>query len=389
MKRRGGNGPIGVDIGGSSVKLLQLVNRDGRPAIQAAARFELPAESADPMERVQTLHDGLAKALSHHAFRGTDCVAALGCADFQMKSIRLPRMPPEELASAVEFEARERFNTGDGGEFRFIPAGEVRHGNDLKEEIIVFAAREGAVQETLQLLESLKLRPIAVDLTPCAMARSFVRFLRRAEDATAVNVFVDVGWQNTAIAMTRGTDLCFLKILDVGGRSFSTAVAQALSLTLPEARDLRIRIIRENSGRRNDDQRDGHGDLTNQTPAEIRARASDAVRPLVERIARDVQLCLRYFAVTFRGNRPESLTFVGGEAHEPALMEIIAPTLDVPCMIGYPLRGMDGTQEMSARDARTLAPCWAVACGLALRGTPWVGGPRPKAGTRAPEAAAV
>lgn len=385
MKRRGGCGPIGVDIGGSSVKLLQLVDRDGRPSIQAAARFELPAEAADPVERAQALHQGLSKALSTHAFRGCDAVSALGCADFQMKSIRLPRMPPDEMTSAVEFEARERFNTGESGEFRFIPAGEVRHGNDLKEEVIVFAAREGAVQETLQLMESLKLRPIAVDLTPCAMARSFVRFLRRAEDAAAVNVFVDAGWHSTAIAMTRGTDLCFLKILDVGGHAFSSAVGQALSLPLPEACDLRVRIMREYCGRR-----EGGDEPTFQTPAEIRARASDAVRPLVERIARDVQLCLRYFAVTFRGNRPESLTFVGGEAHEPTLMDIIAPALDVPCMIGYPLRGMDGTQEMSSRDARTLAPCWAVACGLALRGTPWVGGPRPKAGARAPaETAAV
>ncbi len=382
MRRRGGYGPIGLDIGGSSVKLLQLADRDGQPSIQAAARIDLPTDAADPAAREQSLRDGIAQALSSHDFRGRTVTSALGCNEFQMKSLRLPKMPLEEMASAVEFEARERFNTGEGGQFRFIPAGEVRHGNDLKEEVIVFVARDEVVQQRIDLLESIGLCPAAIDLAPCAMARSFIRFLRRAEDALAVNVFVDIGWQNTAIAMTRGADLCFLKVLDVGGQAFSSAVAQALNLPLSEAGDLRIAIMREHCGRRKNDRPSDSTETGSTVPAEILARASDAVRPLVERIGRDVQLCLRYFAVTFRGSRPESLTFVGGESHEPALTEIVGPSLDVPCMIGHPLRGMTGLQAMSSQDGRTLAPSWAVACGLALRGTKWVGGSPASRGLR-------
>ncbi len=380
LKPRGGFGPIGLDIGGSSVKLLQLADRNGQPSIHVTARFELPTATADPMAREQALRDGIAQAISSNDFRGRAVASALGSGDFQMKSLRLPKMPSEEMSSAVEFEARERFNINEGGQFRFIPAGEVRHGNDLKEEVIVFAAQDDVVQQRIELLESVGLHPSAIDLAPCAMVRSFVRFLRRAEDATAVNVFVDVGWQSTAIAMTRGTDLCFLKVLDVGGHSFCTAVAQALNLSLPEAGELRIRIMHESCGRRRSDRSASSPEAGPMVPAEIRARAADAIRPLVERIGRDVQLCLRYFAVTFRGSRPESLTFVGGESHEPALMDIVGPSLDIPCLIGHPLRGITRLEEMASRDGRTLAPAWAVACGLALRGTKWVGEMRKAAG---------
>lgn len=380
LKPRGGFGPIGLDIGGSSVKLLQLADRNGQPSIHVTARFDLPAATADPTSREQALRDGIAQAMASNDFRGRAVASALGSGDFQMKSLRLPKMPSEEMTSAVEFEARERFNVSEGGQFRFLPAGEVRHGNDLKEEVIVFAARDDVVRKRIELLESVGLRPSAIDLAPCAMVRSFVRFLRRAEDATAVNVFVDVGWQGTAIAMTRGTDLCFLKVLDVGGHSFCSAVAQALNLSLPEAGELRIRIMRESCGRRRSDRSATSTEAGPTVPAEIRARAADAIRPLVDRIGRDVQLCLRYFAVTFRGSRPESLTFVGGESHEPALMEIVGPSLDIPCLIGHPLRGITRLEEMASRDGRTLAPSWAVACGLALRGTKWVGEARNAAG---------
>jgi type IV pilus assembly protein PilM len=383
LKKGGGSGPIGLDIGGSSVKLLQLTDRDGQPSIQAAARFNLPQGTVDPAEREKALSDGISQALSSHPFSGRTVNSALGCGEFQMKSLRLPKMPSEEMLSAAEFEARERFNAGEGGQIRFIPAGEVRHGNEIKEEVIVFLARDDAVQQRIAMLETLRLCPAAIDLAPCAMARSFVRFLRRAEDASAVNVFVDVGWQGTTIAMTRGSDLCFLKVLDVGGRAFSGAVGQALNLSMQEAGELRIRLMRENCGRRRNE-----SPTDSTAPSEIRARASDAVRPLVERIGRDIQLCLRYFAVTFRGSRPDSLTLVGGEAHEPALVDIVAPSLDIPCLIGHPLRGMGRMDAMTSQDGRTLAPSWAVACGLALRGTKWIGGARMATSTEPAAAAA-
>ncbi|MBK8270847.1 MAG: hypothetical protein IPK83_22075 [Planctomycetes bacterium] len=67
--------------------------------------------------------------------------------------------------------------------------------------------------------------------------------------------------------------------------------------------------MRDQGGRRSDENAS--------VPPEVRAAVVDAERPFVERLSRDFQLCLRYFAVTFRGQKPETLTLVGGEAYEP------------------------------------------------------------------------
>jgi Tfp pilus assembly PilM family ATPase len=76
--------------------------------------------------------------------------------------------------------------------------------------------------------------------------------------------------------------------------------------------------------------------------------------------------------VTFRGQRPASVTFVGGEAHEPTLAAVIGDGLEVPCTIGNPLRGIQNAGAACGPDRRTLQPAWAVATGLALRSSPWV-----------------
>jgi len=382
LRKRTKHGPIGLDIGASSLKMLQFSEEGTEPTLLAAAHCQLPPLDDNPATRDAAIERAVAQALRQHPFQGRDAVAALACREFQMKSIRLPRMPAEEMASAVGFEAQERFGVTEGGtQIRHIVAGEVRHGNELKEEVIVFATPDDLVQARLKLLETLKLRPLAIDITPCAVARCFFRFLRRAEDVHTVNVFLDVGWRGTSIVLTRGTELSFLKTIDVGGEHFNEAVAKALSISREEAAELRIRIMRDASRQRADDKVTVSG--------EVRATVTDAVRPLIERISRDVQMCLRYFAVTFRGQRPKSLTLVGGEAHEPSIFQSIGGAIDIPCTIGNPLRGMSLSGNIGGRDQRAFQPAWVVACGLSLRGSRWVrtSGARPESSQLRPAAA--
>lgn len=362
--RRSKFGYIGMDIGASGVRMLQLVDSDGEPCVQAAAHYEYPS-GGGPEERLEQLSGIVRDSLSKYPFHGRDVVTALGIGEFQMKNLRLPKMPAEELDTAVQFESQDRFELGgQPAQFRYLPAGEVRHGNEIKEEVIVFTATDEQITRRLELLRAIGLRPAALDITPCAIARSFVRYLRRGEDANAVNIFLDVGRSGSTIVITRGTDLSFLKIIDIGGDHMNAAVAKSLNLSKEEAADLRIRIMQEASGRRASDRP--------MVADEIRARVLDTVRPQIERISRDVQLCLRYFAVTFRGQRPDTLTFVGGEAHEPALRQIFATAIDIPCTIGHPLRGVRRAEITASRDERTLQPAWTVATGLALRGSQWV-----------------
>src|SRR5262249_3842284 len=159
-------------------------------------------------------------------FRGRSVVSSLGPGEFELKNVRLPTMPPEELGAAVEFEARERFGmTPEQAEFRHLVAGQVRHGNEVREEVIVFAARREVIQERIAVFAEVGLDPIALDIGPSAMARCFVRFLRRAEDAAAVHVFLDVGWRGTSLCVTRGAEVCFVKLFDIGGSAFTNALA--------------------------------------------------------------------------------------------------------------------------------------------------------------------
>lgn len=366
LRRRNKPSAIGLDIGSTFVRAIQLVDAAGAPTVHAAAQSPIDLGRAGSSDSEAAVTHAIREVLASAPFHGNQVVTALGTSEVQLKNLRLPRMPAEEMKDAVLFEALARFEAdSDDFQIQYVQVGEVRHGNEQKEEVVAFAATNECIGRKLDLLESLKLTPIAIDLTPCAVARSFVRFLRRTEDENSVNVFLEIGYLATTIIVTRGADISFIKVVDIGGQQFNDAVARTLDIAKGEAADLRIRLME--SIRRNDGTSGG-------VPPEIASAIGDALRPLIERLCREVQLCLRYFAVTFRGGRPESLTVVGGESGEPRVVELLSELIDVPCTIGHPLRGMLGLDRVGGRERRVFQPAWAVAGGLALRDTRWVGG---------------
>lgn len=371
------SGPIAVDIGEAGVKLLQMDHGAARPTVIGAAWRPLPRGIGEA-ERLSRAFDTIAELTATPLFRGRSVVTALRPGEFQIKNVRLPHLPREELDGAVKFEAEERFGFADDrGEFRYLSAGDVRQGTELKEELIVFGAAGSKVSDMLQRFEALKLEPEAIDAAPCAMARSFARFLRREEDAGAINVFVDVGRAGASVVVTRGPEVVFVKTIGIGGARFDEAVAERLGMPLDQANEVRLRIMQTGQRRRSGDA-DLPATAESVVPNSMREQVADAVRPSVEHLAKELQLCQRYFAVTFRGPRADSITIVGGEAHEPALLSCLAPMVDVPCLVGDPLRGIEFTHEGRLPGTWTHRPGWAVAAGLAMRGSKCVRPLQPK-----------
>ncbi|MCD6378277.1 MAG: pilus assembly protein PilM, partial [Planctomycetes bacterium] len=94
---------------------------------------------------------------------------------------------------------------------------------------------------------------------------------------------------------------------------------------------------------------------------------SDAIRGCVEALAHEINLCLRYCSVTFRGLRPDKITLMGGQAYDTELVKLMTEYLDTKCVIAQPLLGIDLSEIEAEADRRTELTEWSVATGLVLR----------------------
>lgn len=338
--------PIGVDIGSRSVKLAQL-SADGARLVELA-RWDLPTEApSEPAARAEQVTEALRRACEGRKFHGREAVLSLGPRELFVQNVRLPKVPGDELEKLVRADAAERVPFPiDEAEIRYLEAADVRQGDQTRREVVLLACHRPVLDELLKMVEAAGLRPVAVDVEPAALLRCYSNQYRRDDDKQQRSLFVHVGALSTAVVVAQDSEALFIKYLDIGGQHFDEAVARNLAMPLDDAWALR----RHNGDRRADQQ-----------DPEVALGVMESVRPLYERLANEISLCLRYQSVTFRGQPVARLVLGGGEASQP-LLEVLSTRLNLKCELGDPLRAWDQPRVSGRRSQ------WDVATGLVLRG---------------------
>ncbi|MEN6450445.1 MAG: pilus assembly protein PilM [Thermoguttaceae bacterium] len=338
-------GPIGVDIGSRSLKLLQFDAARGR--VCDAVRWDLPFEQGvKPEHRDSRVAEAIRHAREGRRFRGRDAVLCLGAGSLFVQNIRVAQASGDELTKIVHFEAAGRLPFGsEEAELRYIEADDVKQGDTIRREVILMACHRPSLDRLIGVAEEAGLRPVAVDVEPLALLRCYGRQFRRDDDQQRRVMFVTVGAANTVVLITRGTDTMFVKYIDLGGRHFDEAVAKGLKMPPADAAALR--------------RHDADRQVAQRDP-EIARAVDEAIGPILDRLGHELSMCLRYYSVTFRGQPLQQIVLGGGEA-TATLAERLSARLDLPCEVGDPLRpfrqpGLPGR-----------AGQWDVAAGLALK----------------------
>jgi type IV pilus assembly protein PilM len=352
--------PIGLDIGHDSVKLIQLELRDRAPWVHCMARKVVPATGDaaaaardGELIRPQAI-EAIRQILADNNFHGKSVVTALPRQIVQVKNLRLPMMPAAEMAAVVQFESRNIFTFDQHeGQVEFIPAGEVRHGNEVRQEVIVVGAKRTDIDRFLEQLNPSGVAVESLDVEPCALYRCVDRYVRRRDDEQEIFVQIDLGMFRTQVLIGKGRDVSFYKTIEIGGGKLNEAVSRKLGITIEEARTLRRRIATGQS----DSGRDS-----------VRQAVFDSTRSTMENLTAEISLCLRYHSVTFRGQRPNRVRLTGGEAHDPQLVSILNAVLNIPVEAARPLYSMNCTQ-IKGLDSAAPSAEWALAVGLALKRT--------------------
>lgn len=338
-------GPIGVDIGSRSIKLLQF--DAARNAVHEAVRWDMPLdEPAGREQQDERLVEALHRAREGRAFRGSDAVLCLGGEKLFAQNLRVPPADESKMPAAVRAEAATRLPYAvDEAEIRYVEIDDIKQGDTVRREVVVLACHRPSLNRLASVAKRAGLRPVAIDVTPAALLRCYARQLRRETDQQQRCLFVGVGAASTTVVVAQGSAAMVVKRVEIGGRDFDEAVARSLKLSFGDAESLR----RHNADRPVD-QRD----------AEISDGINYAIFPLYDRLAHELSLCSRYLSVTFRGQPLARVVLGGGEAN-PALADRIATRLDLPCELGNPLRPFRH-DRIAGRFGQ-----WDVAAGLALR----------------------
>jgi len=368
--------------------MIQLLMNGEQLSVIAAQKARIdPGINGDGQERSRFVVSAIKQILAEGNFHGRNVVSCLPNDGLKITSLRLAEEQGGGIEQALRKEVAQRFGLDpDIDAMEYVVAGNVHQGDDIKNELIVFAADNETVKGHIEMLEEAGLKPVSIDTIPCALFRSFERLLRRQEDRERTVVFVDVGNQFTTVVFGRQGEISFVKQIPIGGEKFNKEIAAKLGIAISEAEMLREAIQMEKSF-----SMQGPG-LVEQSPAKDEPRLSerwdeqkldsstrqaivDAVSAVAEELTREISLCLRYYTVTFRGKRVSRAVFTGGGAYEYILLDVLKRQLAVEIEVAQPLKGFDMSSERKNlnfdSDRRGLLCEWSVAVGLSLKG--WKG----------------
>jgi len=328
-------GLIGIDLGSSSVKLVEL---RGTPGAYELASIALAVVEGD--RRPASYMKALTAVLDAAAAKTTYAAAAVSGPDVAVRSFKFPRLAPSEVEGATAYEASQVIPFDIQG--AYVDYMVIENDEEADETTVLFvAAGRAAVDFKTELLEGCGLEPRLVGVD--ALALLDAAFLQ--PDMPASVAVVDVGAKTTSIGIGRKGRVPFVRDVDVAGNSYTAAISTALGVSLSEAEEAKITESDHN-------------------PTVIYA-TEEVSRHLIGELSRS----LAYYESRAFGSKVEQILVCGGGSGLPGLPAAIEEAVGVPTRQWGVLRDVSIDERRFDRSAvRDLAPMASLAAALAMRG---------------------
>jgi len=355
--------PLGIDFGITAIKLVQISIIEGKLQITNIIIKEIPLELWNsPLQRKKAIPEILKKIVQEYKIRG-GVITSLPSSSVQMKTVKLPPMPKEEIAKAIEWEVKQS-STIDLKDlsFDYYLLDEHKIAPSREIEAMVVSCSKKDVLEQMAMVRAANLTPLAIETDSVAGVCALIHGsqIKMGE----VILFLEFGCHSCSISIVMDNNIHFKRELAINGDLLTQAIAKHCNLPYNNAERLKhtYGLMGTNSSR---------GDL--QTPeGESAIMVNEALWLQLENIIQEIDYTFKYFTHQFTSGRISKIDRIiisGGSANLNNFHSYLNSYLNVPVEIADPLRQTPLNSEISSKfdNLESLKPRLSVAMGLALK----------------------
>ncbi|MBI5466372.1 MAG: type IV pilus assembly protein PilM [Candidatus Kerfeldbacteria bacterium] len=338
---------LGIDIGASSIKLVELGAGPNRtPYLVTYGRAEQPADATrvDSNQDLERIVGALKEICRQAHTTTTKAVAALPTFTVFSSVISLPQMSDKELAAAVRWEARKFVPMPieemilDWKLLSRTPTIAEEASKDIR--VLLTAAPQNVVKKYLDIFKGAGLELLSLETEAFAMERSLV-----GGGAGSVMV-VDLGDVTTDICIAEKGIPILNRSIDIGGLTLTKAVAHSLNIDLKRAEQFK---------------RDIGLSATPTAAGNIPKTIETTISPMINEI--------KYSLSLYQSQSPQSvekIILTGGSAFLSNLPQYLENMFQIKCYVGDPWARVSVPVELKPI-LEEIGPRFATAIGLAMR----------------------
>lgn len=355
---------FGLDISGTSVKVVQLKLGSGKPQLVAYGGMTLPAGSMQSDSSVdrQNVANAVKQTVKKAHIAADQVVAALPGAAVFTSIITVPQMPKNELAEAIKWQAKQYVPSPlDEVILDWHVVGEVAQAGKKRPpkpaktpepgkqdevvkkdiEVMLIAAPISLVEKYVGIIGDAGYKPLALEIEPLSLVRSVVGV---KEEPVLI---LDVGQAGSEISVVENGVVRLNRNTTAGGGALTRAISQSLGIDANRAEQ-----FKRDFGLK---------------PDKLEGQIPKATKPVVDTIMTEVKRSLEFYRGQ-PGSRGEitELIVIGGSAHLPELLPTLSKAFGLEVKIGDPWANVNYSAGL-AEQLKELAPSFAVTVGLAMR----------------------
>jgi len=338
---------VGLDIGSSAIKLVELKEKKGGTFQLVKLGLERLSPEAivdgsimDSSMVVETIQ----KLNADQSVKNSNYATSLSGHSVIIKKITLPAMSAEELAESIQWEAEQYipFDINDVN-LDYVPLTSPGTGDNI--EVILVAVKKEKINDYTSVISQTGKVPMLVDVDAFAVQNCY-EVNHEIEDEKVL-ALVNVGASVTNVNVLSGNNSQFWRDITFGGNQYTDAIQRELSLSFDQAEDLkRGRAV---------------GDYSIQQVIPI-------LNSVSEDFAGELRKTLDFFTATSGAERVDEIVLAGGGSGVLNLDAILRDKFGIPVSIINPFRKITVDESaFNPEELAEIAPSMAVAVGLAIR----------------------
>jgi len=340
-------GVIGLDIGSSSIKLVELVESKNGYKLVNLGIAPLPPEAIVDgalMDSV-TIIDTIRELIGNTKVKTKDVITSVSGHSVIVKKISLPLMSEAELEESIQWEA-ERYIPFDINDVNidFQIFGSSTENPEVMEVVLV-AAKKDIINDYVSVVIESGLNPVVIDVDAFAIENMLAVNYEIEKDETVA--MANVGASITNINILKNNMTAFTRDIFKGGNQITEEIQRQLHIDYEEAEKIKT---------------------GNKIDAASQSVIQDVLRLASESLANEIGNSIEFFQSTTTYEKISKLYLSGGGSKIKEFDMILQQQIGIPVEIVNPFKKIEYSEKhFDLEYLREIGPMMAVGVGLATR----------------------
>jgi type IV pilus assembly protein PilM len=346
-----GKTTIGLDIGSSSVKLIELRLRKHQNQVLTFGIEALPPQAIvdGAIMNSGAVVDAIRALKERLRIKNKSTAMAVSGHSVIIKKISLPVMTESELDEQIQWEA-EQYIPFDINDVNI--AAQIMNERNAQQQmdVLLVAAKKDMINDYMAVAQEAGLNPVIVDVAAFSVQNAFeINYGLPKNDCISL---INIGASTVNINIVANGISSFTRDVAAGGNKLTEEIQKQLNVSYDEAEAYKI-----------------GGDVFDESDSVLPQEVESVIQREVEVMAGEVQRSLDFYAHTSTEGAYTKIYLSGGTAKVPALARAIERRARVAVEVMNPFKEFTFANERQYPPGfrEAMAPTAAVVVGLGMR----------------------